>query len=136
MCKLNQANILNIKIMKRLLLILSAVCVLSFDALSICKSPDDEDATQVTLHGQPAVRPRTIMPAINCYYQSGQLYIIFDEEIEDCHVSVMDTNSGNVFCQEFQYSSMISLEVPRSAGEYYVELEVGSLLFYGYYSLY
>lgn len=122
--------------MKRLLLILSAVCVLSFDALSICKSPDDEDATQVTLHGQPAVRPRTIMPAINCYYQSGQLYIIFDEEIEDCHVSVMDTNSGNVFCQEFQYSSMISLEVPRSAGEYYVELEVGSLLFYGYYSLY
>lgn len=122
--------------MKRLTLLL--LSVLSITAgYSIERLSSEGQVTQVTLQGITTKQPRSgTVSNVNCYYYDGRLYVEFYQHVEDVNISVISFSTGELYeIGNTEYNQSLYLDVPRTSGEYYVEIEFDSLILYGYYQL-
>ena len=122
---------------KILLLLLTFLCV-SLDAYSSDPKPEEPRLLPVTLKGVIAKQPRggVSNSLVDCYYCNGILYVDCYMKAETVYVSVTNRITGERYdVEEVDFCHSINLAVPHSPGVYYVEIEVDSILLYGYYSL-
>lgn len=124
--------------MKRISLLLIAL----FSVILTCYSQDetevDEEQKPVTLNKYSIKQPRSgTTLEIDCYYYAGILTIEFEEFIESSiRVSVTNCATG----EQYQIiepigSQVVSLYVPQTSGNYYVEIVLDTTMYYGYYNL-
>lgn len=122
--------------MKRLTLLL--LSVLSITAgYSIERLSSEKQVTQVTLQGITTKQPRSgTVSNANCYYYDGRLYVEFYQHVEDVNISVIAFSTGEIYeIDNTESNQSLYLDVPRTSGEYYVEIEFDSSILYGYYQL-
>lgn len=100
------------------------------------KQESNKEVVPVTLKGVIAEQPRGLTPQVDCYYYDGRLYVDLLGYVDNVYVSVTDLYTGEQYdTMGSGYSLSINLDVPCNAGEYYVEVEVDSVVLYGYYQL-
>lgn len=129
-------TILNFFNMKRLTLLLLSILSVT-TGFSIEQLSSEEHVTQVTLQGITTKQPRSgTVSNVNCYYYDGRLYVEFYQYVEDVNISVMSFATGELYeIHNTECNQSLYLDVSRTSGEYYVEIEFDSSILYGYYRL-
>lgn len=125
-------------IMKKITLLLLSVLCISTGVFADNPKELEKETIPVTIKGDLPIQPRSvnIVSMVDCYYCDGRLYVDFYENLGDVTISVTDTSTGELY-STYGAGIMQSfyLDVPSVAGDYYVEIEVGTSLLYGYYNL-
>lgn len=129
--------------MKKIALLLSFILCVSANAYSNVQTLADNTEpeikiTQIPLHVITAKQPRSVVdiPIIDCYYFNGVLYVCCDRYYEIIDVYVTCISTSEQYSASFgEYNQTLQLSIPYVPGDYYLEVEIDSMILCGYYSI-